>query len=62
MMIKDIIANLDVDSSRDVTAHYALAVARAFGTRASAVAFAYEAVVPGSSFGRLKRLLLGARA
>jgi nucleotide-binding universal stress UspA family protein len=52
MMIKDIIANLDVDSSRDVTADYALSVAGAFGAHVSAVAFAYEAVVPGSIFGR----------
>jgi nucleotide-binding universal stress UspA family protein len=52
MMIKDIIANLDVDSSRDVTADYALSVARAFGAHVSAVAFAYEAVVPGSIFSR----------
>ena len=59
-MIKDIIANLD--SSRDVTADYALLVAGAFGTHAPAVASAYEAVVPGSIFGRLTRLPLGARA
>ena len=51
-MIKDIIANLDVDSSREVTADYALSVARAFESHVSAVAFAYEAVLPGSIFGR----------
>jgi len=51
-MVKDIIANLDVDSSRDVTADYAISIARAFGAHVSAVAFAYEVVVPGSIFGR----------
>jgi hypothetical protein len=30
MMIKDLIANLDVDSSRDVTADYTISVGRAF--------------------------------
>ena len=62
-MIKDIIANLDVDSSRDVTADYAISAARAFGAHVSAVAFAYEAVVPGSIFGRESiRLLEAERA
>ncbi len=51
-MIKDIITNLDVDSPHQVTADYALSVARAFEAHVSAVAFAYEAVLPGSIFGR----------
>jgi nucleotide-binding universal stress UspA family protein len=63
MMIKDIIANLDVDSSREVTADYAISIARAFGAHVSAVAFAYEAVVPGSIFSRESiRLLEAERA
>ena len=62
-MVKDIIANLDVDSSRDVTADYAISIARAFGAHVSAVAFAYEVVVPGSIFGRESiRLLEAERA
>jgi nucleotide-binding universal stress UspA family protein len=51
-MIKDVLVNLDVDSSPDVTADYAVSVARAFEAHISAVAFTYEAVLPGSIFGR----------
>jgi nucleotide-binding universal stress UspA family protein len=51
-MIKDIIANLDVSSARAVAADYAISVARTFGAHVSAVAFAYEPVIPETLFSR----------
>jgi nucleotide-binding universal stress UspA family protein len=51
-MIKDILVNLDVDSSPEVTGDYAVSVAHAFEAHISAVAFAYEAVLPTSIFRR----------
>ena len=46
-MIKDIIVNLDLSSSPGFTGDYALSVARTFDAHVSAIAFAYEAPLPG---------------
>jgi len=51
-MIKDIITNLSMYTSREFTGDYAISIARAFDTHVSAVAFAYDAILPGSIFSR----------
>jgi nucleotide-binding universal stress UspA family protein len=59
-MIKDIVVNLAVNNSRDVTADYAITLARAFDAHLSGVGFAYDVFVPGSVFGQIPRELASA--
>jgi nucleotide-binding universal stress UspA family protein len=46
-MIKDIVVNLSVGGPHDVAGDYAVSVAAAFQAHVAAIAFSYEAVVPG---------------
>jgi nucleotide-binding universal stress UspA family protein len=50
-MIKDAIVNLAVGRPKDVAAEYAISLAAEFGAHLSAIAFAYEPVIPGTVFG-----------
>jgi nucleotide-binding universal stress UspA family protein len=50
-MIKDIVVNLSVGAKHDVAATVAISVAAAFEAHLSAIALAYEPLVPGSPFG-----------
>jgi nucleotide-binding universal stress UspA family protein len=50
-MIKDLVVNLAIGKPHDVAAEYAVAIARAFEAHLTAVAFAYEPVVPPSVMG-----------
>src|SRR5262245_9634211 len=50
-MIKDILVNLAVGASRNVAADYAVSVGQALGAHVTAVAFAYDPVLPPSSMG-----------
>jgi nucleotide-binding universal stress UspA family protein len=45
-MIKDIVANLSVGRSRDVTTDFAVSVAAAFNAHLAGVAFLYEPLIP----------------
>ncbi|HEY7246457.1 MAG TPA: universal stress protein [Xanthobacteraceae bacterium] len=49
-MLKDVIVNLDVHTSQNVAADFAISVARTFQAHLSAVGFAYEPSIPGSLF------------
>ncbi len=49
-MVKDIIVNLDVHTSQNIAADFAISLARTFGAHLSAVGFAYEPAIPGSLF------------
>jgi hypothetical protein len=48
IMIKDIVANLLVGSSRDVATDFAVSVAVIFDAHLTGVAFLYEPLVPAS--------------
>ncbi|HVY59681.1 MAG TPA: universal stress protein [Xanthobacteraceae bacterium] len=50
-MIKDIVVNLSMGGSRDHAAEYAVSVAAQFDAHVSAVAFAYEPVIPPTVMG-----------
>ncbi|MBV6488123.1 MAG: universal stress protein [Pseudorhodoplanes sp.] len=52
-MYKDILLNLSVDSDKDPAADYALSVADAFEAHVSAVAYAYEQIIPGPVIGTI---------
>ena len=45
-MIKDIVVNLPVGTSRDVTTHFAVTVAAKLGAHLTGIAFLYEPLVP----------------
>src|ERR1700687_5558202 len=45
-MIKDIVANLSVGRSRDVTTDFAVSVAATFDAHLAGVAFLYEPILP----------------
>ena len=47
-MIKDILVNLETNSTRDAARDYAISVASLFEARLTGVAFAYEPVNPGT--------------
>jgi nucleotide-binding universal stress UspA family protein len=50
-MIKDLVVNLGGSAAPDVTADYAISVAKAYGAHVVGVAFIYEPVIPGSLLG-----------
>jgi nucleotide-binding universal stress UspA family protein len=50
-MIKDVVVNLSGGETRDVSAHYAISMAKAYGAHVVGVAFVYEPVIPGSLLG-----------
>jgi nucleotide-binding universal stress UspA family protein len=50
-MIKDLVVNLGGSAAPDVTADYAVSVAKAYGAHVIGVAFIYEPVIPGSLLG-----------
>jgi nucleotide-binding universal stress UspA family protein len=50
-MIKDVLVNLTVGASRDVAADYAVSIGQALGAHVTAVAFAYDPVLPPSIMG-----------
>jgi len=50
-MIKDLVVNLGIGAPRDVAAGYAISIAEAFDAHLSAIAFAYEPLVPPSIMG-----------
>jgi len=50
-MIKDLVVNISGGETRDVTADYAISMAKAFGAHVVGVAFIYEPVIPGSLLG-----------
>jgi nucleotide-binding universal stress UspA family protein len=52
-MIKDIVVNLSVDRPKDVAADYAISVAEALDAHLSAIAFAFEPVIPGTELGAI---------
>jgi nucleotide-binding universal stress UspA family protein len=60
-MIKDVLVDLDVDTSRSATADYAVSLAHAFEAHLSATAFAYEEALPGSIFSRVAVELIEAQ-
>jgi nucleotide-binding universal stress UspA family protein len=49
-MIKDILVNLSTETDRDAARDYAISVAREFEAHLTAVAFDYEARIPGTVF------------
>jgi nucleotide-binding universal stress UspA family protein len=51
MMIKDLVVNLGGGGTPDVTADYAISMAKAYGAHVVGVAFVYEPVIPGSLLG-----------
>jgi nucleotide-binding universal stress UspA family protein len=59
-MIKDIVASLSVGGSRHVAADYAISLADAFGAHLAGVAFAYEAVIPGTVMGGMSAEVIDA--
>jgi nucleotide-binding universal stress UspA family protein len=50
-MIKDLVVNLGGSGTKDVTAEYAVSVAKAYDAHVVGVAFVYEPVIPGSLLG-----------
>jgi nucleotide-binding universal stress UspA family protein len=50
-MIKDLVVNLGGAGTPDVTADYAISMAKAYGAHVVGVAFVYEPVIPGSLLG-----------
>jgi nucleotide-binding universal stress UspA family protein len=50
-MIKDLVVNLGGDGTKDVTADYAISLAKAYEAHVVGVAFVYEPVIPGSLLG-----------
>jgi nucleotide-binding universal stress UspA family protein len=52
-MIKDIILNLSARAAPDAAGQYAISVADAFGAHVTAIAFAFEPIVPPSLMGGL---------
>ncbi len=60
-MYKDILLNLSVDSDKDPAADYALSVADAFEAHVSAVAYAYEQIIPGPVIGTIATISEGPR-
>lgn len=50
-MIKDVVFHLGVDREPDPAAEYAVSVAQTFGAHLSAVAYAYEPVLPATMMG-----------
>jgi len=50
-MIKDLVVNLSAGQAPDVTARYAISMAKAYGAHVVGVAFVYEPVIPGSLLG-----------
>jgi nucleotide-binding universal stress UspA family protein len=50
-MIKDVLVNLGIRTSRDVAAEYALSLAGIYEAHVSGVAFAFEPVIPGTLMG-----------
>jgi nucleotide-binding universal stress UspA family protein len=50
-MIKDLVVNLGGGETKDVTADYAVSMAKAYGAHVVGVAFVYEPVIPGSLLG-----------
>ena len=50
-MIKDLVVNLGGSGTTDVTAGYAISMAKAYGAHVVGVAFVYEPVIPGSLLG-----------
>jgi nucleotide-binding universal stress UspA family protein len=57
-MIKDIVVNLSIGASRDAAAEYAISIADALGAHLSAVAFAYEPVIPPAVIGGISASLI----
>src|ERR1044072_9569815 len=50
-MIKDLVVNLSVGTSRDAASPYAISVAAAFGAHVAGIAFSYEPVIPPTIMG-----------
>jgi nucleotide-binding universal stress UspA family protein len=50
-MIKDLVVNLGGSGTKDVTADYAISVAKTYDAHVVGVAFVYEPVIPGSLLG-----------
>jgi nucleotide-binding universal stress UspA family protein len=50
-MIKDLVVNLTVGTSRDVAGPFAISLAEAFEAHVAAVAYSYEAVIPPTIMG-----------
>src|ERR1700754_5046593 len=50
-MIKDLVVNLGGSATLDVTADYAISMAKTYGAHVVGVAFVYEPVIPGSLLG-----------
>jgi nucleotide-binding universal stress UspA family protein len=50
-MIKDLVVNLGGSAAPDITADYAISMAKAYGAHVVGVAFIYEPVIPGSLLG-----------
>jgi nucleotide-binding universal stress UspA family protein len=59
-MIKDIVASLSVGGTRDVAGSYAVSLAETLGAHLTAVAFAYQPVIPGTVMGGLSADVLDA--
>jgi nucleotide-binding universal stress UspA family protein len=60
-MIKDLLVNLGIGTSRDAAADYAVSIAEAFDAHLCAVAFAYEPVVPPSVMGGIPADIIDAQ-
>ena len=60
-MIKDIVVNLPISSSRDVVSSYAISVAEAFSAHIAGIAFSYEPVIPASVMGGIPSDLIEAQ-
>jgi nucleotide-binding universal stress UspA family protein len=50
-MVKDIVVNLTGGHPQDITADYAVSIARQFGAHIVGVGFIYEPIIPGSVLG-----------
>ncbi|MPZ39552.1 MAG: universal stress protein [Rhizobiales bacterium] len=50
-MIKDLVVNLGGGATPDITADYAISVAKTYGAHIVGVSFVYEPVIPGSLLG-----------
>jgi nucleotide-binding universal stress UspA family protein len=60
-MIRDIVVNLPISSSRDVVSNYAISVAETFSAHVAGIAFSYEPVIPASVMGGIPSDLIEAQ-
>jgi nucleotide-binding universal stress UspA family protein len=60
-MIKDIVVNLPVFTSRDAVSDFAISIGDAFSAHVAAIAFSYEPVIPASVMGGIPSDLIEAQ-